>query len=208
MLAQARAEGNIPDVLLLLQHPAVFTIGRFRGQEDIVIDRETMAREGIEVIPTSRGGSITYHGPGQLVGYPIINLKESGIGIREYIWKLEEAVIRLLSMLGIRGHRTQDYPGSVWMGRKKICSIGIKVNRHITMHGLALNVYNDLRYFKFINPCGMKDKEMTSIAELNGYPVSMGPVVRYLAQCFAAEFGMELKPGDGIWQTIPGVPTG
>ena len=148
-LAQARAEGDIPDVVLLLQHPPVFTIGRFRGGEDIIVPPD-----GIAIFHTNRGGGITYHGPGQLVGYPILNLKENGLGVREYIWKLEEVIINLLLSLGIRGHRVAKYPGGVWVGNQKVCSIGIHVSRYITTHGFALNVNPDLRYFEYIKPCG------------------------------------------------------
>ena len=146
-LMQARAEGRIGDVLLLLQHPSVFTVGRFKGGEDIIVPPETLAREGITVFHTNRGGGITYHGPGQLVGYPIVNLKENGLGVREYIWKLEAAIIKLLLALGIQGYRLAGYPG-VWANEKKVCSVGIHVSHHITTHGFALNVTNDLRYFR------------------------------------------------------------
>ncbi|MBA7531200.1 Octanoyltransferase [subsurface metagenome] len=105
ILVQARAEGRIPDVVLLLQHPPVFTTGRFGGEEDIIASAETLAQEGIAVFSSNRGGSVTYHGPGQLVGYPILNLKESGLGVLEYIRKLEEVIIKLLLTFGIQGQR-------------------------------------------------------------------------------------------------------
>ncbi|MDH4299391.1 MAG: lipoyl(octanoyl) transferase LipB, partial [Dehalococcoidia bacterium] len=148
-LMQSRAEGKIGDVLLLLQHPSVFTIGRFRGEEDIVVPPETLAREGIAVLHSNRGGGITFHGPGQLVGYPILNLKENGLGVREYIWKLEAVIIKLLLALGIQGYRLGGYPG-VWVGEKKVCSIGIHISQHISTHGFSLNVTNDLRYFGYV----------------------------------------------------------
>ena len=152
MLAQARAEGRIADALLLLQHPPVFTTGRFRGEEDIVASVETLAKEGIAVFSSNRGGSITYHGPGQLVGYPILNLKENGLGVLEYIRKLEEVIIKLLLTFGIQGQRVAKYPGGVWVGEEKICSVGIHVSHYITMHGFALNVNTNLRHFEYINP--------------------------------------------------------
>lgn len=189
-LAQARAKGNIPDVVLLLQHPPVFTIGRFRGEEDI-IDTPNW----IEVFHANRGGSITYHGPGQLVGYPILDLKENSLGVREYIWKLEEVIINLLPGFGIRGHRVEKYPGGVWVGDKKVCSVGIHVSHHITTHGFALNVNPDLRYFEYIKPCGIDDIVMTSLSKLLGHPLEVEDVIEDWLQSFSEIFGLKLETG-------------
>ena len=189
-LAQARAEGNIPDVVLLLQHPPVFTIGRFRGEEDIIIPPK-----GIDVFHTNRGGSITYHGPGQLVGYPILNLKENGLGVREYIWKLEETIINLLLDFGIQGHRTGKYPGGVWVDGEKICSIGIHASHCITTHGFALNVNPDLHYFSYIKPCGIDDIVMTSISKLRGHPIEVETVIESWLQSFSEIFGLKRETG-------------
>jgi len=197
-LMQARAEGNIPDILLLLQHPPVFTIGRFRGEEDIIVPPETLTRDGVAVFHTNRGGGITYHGPGQLVGYPILNLKENSLGVREYIWKLEAVIIKLLLALGIQGHRLAKYPG-VWVGEKKICSIGIHVSHYITTHGFALNVDNDLRYFEYIKPCGLISGVMTSISQLLGYPVEAETIIGDLLHCFSETFGLKCEQGDDRW---------
>lgn len=194
-LMQARLDGVIPDVLLLLQHPPVFTIGRFRGEEDINVSQEILAQGGIAVSHTNRGGGITYHGPGQLVGYPILNLKENNTDIREYIWRLEEVAIELLTTLGIRGHRVAKYPG-VWVEEEKICSIGIHVSRYITMHGFALNVNTDLRHFELINPCGLKGRVMTSVSKLLGYPVEVEEVIEPLLDCFSTVFGIKCNRGD------------
>ena len=185
-LLQSRAEGSIPDVLLLLQHPAVLTIGRFRGQEDIIVPLERLAQEGIEVFHTNRGGGITYHGPGQLVGYPILNLRENHLGVREYIWKLEEVIIKLLLALGIQGYRVTRYPGGVWVGEKKVCSVGIRVNHYITMHGFTVNVSNDLRYFEYIRPCGLRGEVMTSLLELMGRPVEVETIAGNLVEAWQA----------------------
>jgi lipoate-protein ligase B len=194
-LMQARAERRIPDILLLLQHSSVFTIGRFRGEEDLIATAETLAQEGITVCHTNRGGGITYHGPGQLVGYPIINLKETGLGVREYIWKLEEAIIRLLLALGIQGGRVADYPG-VWVGKKKICSVGIHVSHGITMHGFALNVNNDLRYFEYIRPCGLRGEVMTSLSQLLKHRVEVEDIIGDLSHSFSETFGLKCQQGD------------
>jgi lipoate-protein ligase B len=206
-LAQARAEDRIGNVLLLLQHPSVFTIGRFRGEEDITVPLEMLARDGIAVFHTDRGGGITYHGPGQLVGYPILNLKENGLGAREYIRKLETAIMAVLLALGIRAHRIAEYPG-VWVGDKKICSIGIHVSHHITTHGFALNVGNDLRYFEYVRPCGLSGKAMTSVSELLGHRVAMEMVIETLISSFSEIFGLSYEQENDRWLSILDVPNG
>ena len=200
-LMQARAEGRIGDVLLLLQHPSVFTTGRFEGEEDMVVPRERLAREGIAVFHTNRGGGATYHGPGQLVGYPIINLREDGLGVREYIQKLEAVIIKLLLALGIQGHRVAEYPG-VWVGEKKVCSIAVHVSRSVTTHGFALNVTNDLRYFRYIRPCGLAGEVMTSVSELLGHWVAMETIIEKLLACFSEIFGLGCEQESDRWLAI------
>jgi lipoate-protein ligase B len=200
-LARARAEGKTGDVLLLLQHPPVFTIGRFRGEDDITVPPETLAREGMAVFHTSRGGGITFHGPGQLVGYPILDLKENGLGVREYIWKLEETIIDLLLALGIKARRAAEYPG-VWAGEKKVCYVGIHVSRHITTHGFALNVSNDLRYFEYVRPCGLSGEVMTSVSELLGHRVGMKTVIAKLLPAFSETFRLSCEQESDRWLSI------
>ncbi len=198
-LKQARTEGRIGDVILLLQHPSVLTVGQFKGGEDITVPPETLAREGIAVFHTDRGGGITYHGPGQLVGYPILDLRENGLGVREYIWKLEGAIIKTLLALGIRGYRLAGYPG-VWANGKKVCSIGIHVSHGITTHGFALNVNNDLRYFeKYIKPCGLTGEMMTSISELLGRHVAMEEIIEKLLSSFSEVFGLSCEQETDRW---------
>ena len=206
-LGRARAGDKIPDALLLLQHPPVFTIGRFRGKEDFIIPQEKLQLEGIAVCDTDRGGSITYHGPGQLVGYPILNLKEIGLGVRQYIWKLEEVVIRLLFELGIRGHRVAKYPG-VWVDSKKICSAGIHVSHYITTHGFALNVNTELRYFDYVRPCGINGAVITSISKLLGYPLEVEAVIEPLLNCFSAVFELRCEREDGKYLATLNTPSG
>jgi lipoate-protein ligase B len=206
-LAQARAQGEIGDVMLLLQHPSVFTVGRFQGGGDIIAPSETLAREGIAVLRTNRGGSITYHGPGQLVGYPIINLKENGLGVRRYIWKLEEAIIKLLLALGVQGYRLAGYPG-VWANEKKVCSVGIHVCHYITTHGFALNVTNDLRYFDYIRPCGLKGEVMTSISELLGHPVGIEEIIGKFLTSFSETFRLDCEQESGKWLAILNAQSG
>ena len=197
-LKQARAAGKIGDVILLLEHPPVFTVGRFKGGGDVIVPPEILAREGIAVFRTDRGGGITYHGPGQLVGYPIINLKENGLGVREYIWRLEATVIKTLLALGIQGCRLAGYPGA-WANGKKVCSIGIHVSHGITTHGFALNVATDLRYFDYIRPCGLKGEVMTSISELAGHAVEIREVIDTLLPSFSEVFGLSCEQETDRW---------
>jgi lipoate-protein ligase B len=197
-LKRARAESRIGDVILLLQHPSVFTVGRFKGGEDIIVPPEILAREGIAVFRTDRGGGITYHGPGQLVGYPIVNLRENGLGVREYIRKLEAAIIKTLLALGIQGYRLAGYPG-VWANGKKVCSIGIHVSHGITTHGFALNVTSDLRYFDYIRPCGLKGEVMTSISELAGHTVETGEIMEKFLPSFSEVFGLSCEQETDRW---------
>jgi len=207
-LVQSRAEGNVPDVLLLLQHPPVFTIGRFGGEEDIIVPLERLAQEGIDVFHSNRGGGVTQHAPGQLIGYPILNLRENHLGVRQYIWKLEEVIIKLLLSLGIQGYRVAKSPGSVWVGEKKVCSIGIRVSHYISMHGFALNVNNDLRYFEYIRACGLRSEVMTSLLELLGYPVKVETITGNLLDSFSEIFGLKCEQGDYKWLAMLDAPSG
>ena len=200
-LVRARAKGQITDFLLLLQHPPVFTIGRFRGTNEIIAPPEVLSREGIEVFDTNRGGSTTYHGPGQLIGYPILNLKELSLSIRDYIWRLEEVIIRLLGDFGISGGRNAKYPG-VWVGNEKICSLGINVSHYITMHGFALNISTDLKHFDYINPCGISGAVMTSISRILNYPVETETTIEPLLRHYTSVFGVKCTRDDSLAQTL------
>ena len=206
-LARARAEDRIGDVLLLLQHPPVLTIGRFRGGKDITVPPEMLTRDGIAIFHTNRGGGITCHGLGQLVGYPILNLKEIGLSVREYMWKLEAAIMGVLPALGIRAHRVAEHPG-VWVGDRKICSIGIHISHHITTHGFALNVSNDLRHFEYVRPCGLSGKAMTSVSELLGHPVAMETIMEALLPSFSEIFGLGCEQGSDKWLSMLDVLNG
>jgi lipoate-protein ligase B len=190
MLVRRRLRGRVPDTLLLLEHPHVFTTGAFRGEEDLAVPREALQQLGVEIVPANRGGSMTYHGPGQLVGYTIFDLRGLGIGVREYVARVEDSILHVLSRLGIAGERLSAYRG-VWVGGQKICSIGIHVEEHVTMHGFALNVDPDLGYFDYINPCGLKGVRMTSIARVLGHPRSCAEVAPPVADAIADSFKME-----------------
>jgi len=165
-----------PEQLLLLEHPAVFTIGRSSKRNNILVDSETLRREGIEVHFTNRGGDITYHGPGQLVAYPITRVGQHGGSIRGFLRALEDVVIRVLAAYNIRGERDARHTG-VWAGGAKICAMGMAVNRWITWHGLAFNVNMDLRHFDLIVPCGIEGKSVTSLENELGAAVDFAEVM-------------------------------
>ncbi len=200
-LVQARSNGDIPDVLLLLQHMPVMTLGRFQGKNNLISTPDELRSQGIELFPTNRGGSITYHGPGQLTGYPIINIRERRLGLREYVWNLEEVTIRFLQSLGVQGRREEEHRG-VWVDNKKICSIGINVSRFVTMHGFAFNISNDLSYFKHIRPCGMEAEVMTSLKELLDRHITVESIIDSFIDHFAGVFHLKVERRDHQWQAI------
>jgi lipoate-protein ligase B len=206
-LMQARLNDKIPDFLLLLQHPPVLTIGRFRGKEDILVSREKLRQEGITVFHTNRGGSITYHGPGQLVVYPIISLRENNLGIRDYIQYLEEMVIKTLAIFEIEGRRIIGYPG-IWVHNRKICSIGIHVSRYVATHGFALNVNTDLRHFSYINSCGDSRILMTSISNILRRKVDIKMVANEIINSFSTVFISKFKEGFNECKIIADVLNG
>jgi lipoyl(octanoyl) transferase len=171
--------------LLLVQHSSVITVGRFGNNSNILYPEEYLRERGIVVYKTTRGGDVTFHGPGQLVGYPIINLRGFKLGIKSYVHLIEETIIEVLKYFGIVAVRREKYPG-VWIGKEKIASIGIQVNKHTSMHGVALNVSNDLNNFSLIVPCGINEGGVTSIEKLINGTVPL----RQVAHRLAKEFGM------------------
>lgn len=171
------------EYILFLEHLPVLTLGR-HGHAENLVNEEEMRNRGIECIRIERGGDITYHGPGQLVVYPILDLERHHLGIKSYINLLEEAVIRTIADYGILGERVEGATG-VWIDKgkpteRKICAIGVKCSRYVSMHGLALNVNTDLSAFNLINPCGFTDKGVTSIARELGKPVDFSEVAHKL----------------------------
>jgi lipoyl(octanoyl) transferase len=183
------AEGS--EQLLLLEHPHVFTLGRGADSRNVLADREQLESKSIEVHETGRGGDVTYHGPGQLVGYPIINLKPDRCDVHQYVRDLEEMLIRSIADFGITGARIAGLTG-VWVGEEKIAAIGVRIARWITSHGFALNVNTDLNYFQMIVPCGITDKGVTSISRLLGRTVDMQEVVRSVTFHFGEVFDREV----------------
>lgn len=172
------------DTLLLVEHNPVLTLGKHGKEGNLLLNEADLGRRGIECIRIERGGDITYHGPGQLVAYPIIDLERYHLGVKDYVNLLEEAVIRTIAHYGIKGERVEGASG-VWIGKgtaaeRKICALGVKCSRFITMHGLALNVNTDLDAFSMINPCGFTDKGVTSIARETGHTTDLREVAEHL----------------------------
>lgn len=161
-LRQARA---VPDTLIFCRHKPVFTIGRSGSRDNIKVSNQLLDRLRVEVCYTDRGGDVTYHGPGQLIVYPIFDLKNYGRDVHLFLRNLEEVVIRFLGHLGIDASRREGYTG-VWVKKAKIASIGIGISRWVSFHGLGVNIWPENEYFSMINPCGLKDVHMTSVAEL------------------------------------------
>lgn len=164
---RARADGESGDTLLLLEHPPVLTAGRGTGEGSVKADAETLARTGLEVVPVSRGGDVTWHGPGQLIGYPICDVAGRDHDLHRFLRGLEQGLLDSLQRWGVDAHRTEGRTG-VWVGERKLASIGIAVRRWVTYHGFALNVRPDLSHFELIHPCGLQGVRMTSMAELLG----------------------------------------
>ena len=185
--------GAEPNTMLLLEHPHVYTKGRLSKQTDVLLPEEDLAAKGIPVYETDRGGQVTYHGPGQLVVYPIINLREWG-GPVKYVRALEQVVIATLAEMGITAYCESGNTG-VWTDQGKIAAIGVKISRGIAFHGLALNVNTDLSLYQNIIPCGIADRSVTSMAAILGEPVDL-ELVRYgMVYQFGREFGFRMEDG-------------
>jgi lipoyl(octanoyl) transferase len=191
-LNQARSNGAIPDTVILLEHYPCLTIGRKGGFHHILVNDRILAREGIKVYETDRGGDITYHGPGQLICYPILDLKSFGCDVHLYARRMEETLIRTLEAFGIAAGRKADYPG-VWAGNAKVGAEGIGVRHWVTMHGVSLNVCPDLRHFSFIVPCGISTLGVTSMEKLLGHPIEMAQVRREMRRQLSRIFDLRLE---------------
>ena len=191
-LVEARIAGDIHDTILFLQHPPVITMGTSAREENIIAPRDSLKNEGIDIVYTDRGGDITVHEPGQLVCYPVIDLRTRERDLHLYVSNLEEVVIRTLSEFSIAAHRDPDYPG-VWVGDKKICAVGIRVSKWVTKHGFALNVNNDLRYFSYVHPCGITDKRVTSMSRLLWHKLNIENVMLRIIDNFSQVFCSDIK---------------
>lgn len=184
--------------LLFVEHPPVYTLGKSGKREHVLIDEKEMREKQIEFYQTNRGGDITYHGPGQLVGYPIFDLERFYTDIGRYLRELEEVIILTLANYGLKAERSKGETG-VWLdpetpGRaRKICAMGVRCSRWVTMHGFALNVQTDLSYFGHIVPCGIVDKSVTSLEQELGYPPDENEVKQRVKKNFEAVFNIQLK---------------
>ena len=181
--------------IVLCEHPHVYTLGRSGKERNMLLSDEQLQAIGATYYHIDRGGDITYHGPGPLVSYPILNLEEFGWGLKEYIYHLEEAVIQVCASYGIEAGRVAGATG-VWLEEctpkaRKICAIGVRSSHYVTMHGLALNVNTDLRYFSYINPCGFIDKGVTSLQKELGHEVPMNEVKQRLAEKILHEMALQ-----------------
>jgi lipoyl(octanoyl) transferase len=190
-LVERRKAGACPDTLLLLEHDPVFTLGRNARAENVLFPAEALRARGFDVFETGRGGDVTYHGPGQLVAYPILELPPGRRDVHRYVRDLEEVMIRTCADYGVAASRVAGLTGA-WVGSEKIGAIGVRISRWVTSHGLALNVATDLAAFDLIVPCGIRDKGVTSLERLLGRPVPLGEVMDRLLAHLAAVF--ELAP--------------
>jgi lipoyl(octanoyl) transferase len=203
LVAERKVEGALPGKVVLLEHPPTYTLGRNGRLENLLLSEEELAERGIGLFRVERGGDITYHGPGQLVGYPILDLRRvyAGFGlgrVREYVTDLEEVLIRTLAEFGIYGRRHEKHRG-VWVeaadGLAKIAAIGVRISGGVSSHGFALNVAPDLNYFSGIVPCGIEEHGVTSMAVELERPVTIEEVLPYLTAAFEEVFASTQKPG-------------
>ena len=195
-ILEKRQKGEVGDTLILVEHPPVITLGRNAVDSNVVVPQKYLEDNGIGVYNIERGGDVTYHGPGQIVGYPIVSLREKGMGIREFVERLEYTFIRLLKEnYGIESGLNLEFPG-VWVGNSKITAIGLAVKKGVTMHGFAFNVNTNLDHFKLIVPCGLSTKGVTSLKQLTGSEVDFENanemVLNYFCKVFDYDSSEEL----------------
>lgn len=192
---QSKRAQEVCNYLIFCEHPHVYTLGKSGDEQNLLMNHIQLIAKEASFHRVDRGGDITYHGPGQIVGYPILNLELWQIGVKEYIYKLEESIIQTLKKYNLQGQRLKGATG-VWLDIntaqvRKICAIGIKVSRHITMHGFAFNCKTDLKYFDYINPCGFKDKGVTSLSKELGREVDIAQLKREVRTCIGQQFEMQ-----------------
>jgi len=194
-LVEDRRAGRVGDLLLLLQHPPVITLGvRAGARDNVVATPDRLADLGIDVVESGRGGDVTYHGPGQVVGYPILDLRPGRCDVHRYVRDLEEVMIRACAAFGVEAGRVQGLTGA-WVGAEKIGAIGIRISRWITSHGFALNVGTDLDHFKLIVPCGIGDRGVSSLERATGRSIPIADVEDALIQAFADVFNRRPTSG-------------
>lgn len=199
-----RLHNEINDTFFLLEHPHTYTLGKVADKENLLSNDEQLKELGVNVYEIDRGGDITYHGPGQIVGYPIIKLSGWKEDTHEYLRGLEEVIMMTCSDYGLTTERNPKYTG-VWIGSKKIAAIGIKISRWVTMHGFAFNINTDLNYFGGIIPCGIRDKEVTSLSKQLGKEISISEVKEKLLENFKKVFTYDhyiVREKDGYLKTL------
>jgi lipoate-protein ligase B len=187
-LQERRRIGEVGDTVLIVEHPAVITLGARKTANRLLVDPAELARRGIDVVEIRRGGGATAHNPGQLVFYPIVHLQDLRLGVNEYMRTLEAIGIELLGGLGVESTRRKGFPG-LWVGERKIASIGVRVSRFVTSHGMALNIQNDLNIFNCMVPCGLDGVVMTSARKETGRTYDMGQIKEQLAALLTCHFG-------------------
>lgn len=192
-LFEQRLSGEIPDTLLLLEHTPVITLGRAAKREHILLPDSELSRMGVELHEIGRGGDVTYHGPGQLVGYPIIDLRPDRQDVRRYVQSLEEVMIQLATHYGVHAQRIDKLNGA-WVEDRKIGAVGVRISRWVTTHGFAFNVNTALDAFDSIVPCGIRDKQVTSLARELGHDMPMGQLAEQAVETFAKVLGYALPP--------------
>lgn len=202
-LAERRFSGDVPDTLILLEHPPVYTAGKRWDPTHLVWAQEAMRAAGAEFHVVDRGGSVTFHGPGQLVGYPIVDLGPRR-DVAAYVRKLEEVIIRAGTEAGVRGLGRNPVNAGVWAEDRKVCAIGVRVSRaRVTLHGFALNCTTDLAWYDAIVPCGLADHGVTSLSELAGHAVTVQDTAPRIVRHFSDVFGRQLQPVDpGIMRAV------
>ncbi len=191
-IVRVRQRGGLNDVLLLLEHPPVLTLGRNARESNLLVSREFLRQRGVEVFRVERGGEVTYHGPGQLVGYPILDLRRWRLDVGWFVHSLEEVLTRTLGDFGIHATRDPKRVGA-WVGDAKIAQIGARIEQWVTYHGFSLNVDPNLAHFEWIVPCGLADRTVTSMTRALNQPVEMPAVRARVAARFGEVFGAEMR---------------
>ena len=200
-LQAKRIAGEIEDTVLLLEHPPVLTLGRSARAEHVLASAELLAAHGISIHEVGRGGDVTYHGPGQLVAYPIIALHGARRDVRKYVWSLEEAMIRTCRDFGVPAQRVSGLNGA-WVEDRKIGAVGVRISRWVTMHGLALNANSDLTHFDLIVPCGIQDRAVTSLSAEVGKTIPAADAMQPLARHFASLHDATPQWCDGLPESV------
>jgi lipoyl(octanoyl) transferase len=193
-----RSAGRVPDCLFLLEHEPVITLGRRAKQENVLFPAEALQAQGIDVVESGRGGDVTYHGPGQIVGYPVVDLRPERKDVRRFVSDLEETMIRTCAHFGVEAGRESGLTGTWVDGKRKIGAIGVRISKWISSHGFALNVVPDsVEAFRWIVPCGISDRSVTSLSAETGRPITVEQVLPVVEACFVERFGDRTAPSVG-----------